>query len=99
MYQIGIIDSNIPVTILCPSSTGVQECIYERLVRAMREDVAMSVKCYTMREIVNFYAAQFAALDDFDKGCEKKTGEFETYNGSAKFKVKYNTTPYYIATK
>jgi len=50
-----------------------------------------------MREIVNFYATQFAALDDFDKD-EMATGEFETYNGSAKFKVRYNTTPYYIAT-
>lgn len=98
MYQIEVIDSNIPVTILCPSPTSVQECIYERLVRAMREDVSMSVKCYTMREIVNFYATQFAALDDFDKD-EMATGRFETYNGSAKFKVKYNTTPYYIATK
>lgn len=98
MYQIEVKDSNAPVAILCPSSTSVQECIYRRLVRAMREDVAMSVRCYTMREIVNFYAAQFAALDDFDKD-EKATGDFETYNGSEKFKVKYNTTPYYIATK
>ena len=88
MYQIEITDSNIPVTILCPSTTSMQECVYERLVRAMREDVAMSVKCYTMREIVNFYATQFASLDDFDKD-EMATGEFETYNGSAKFKVKY----------
>lgn len=100
MYQIKVIDSNAPITVLCPSPTSVQECIYRRLIQAMRQDIAMSVKCNTMREIVSFYATQFAQLDNFDRDeTERVAATFETYNGSERFEVTCKNTPYYIAVE
>lgn len=94
MYQIEVKDNTMLTTVLCPSPLSVQAFIYDRLVRVMREDIATGVLWTVMREIVSFYAAQLARLDDLDKG--KMTMEiFKSYSGNLHFKVTYKNIPYH----
>lgn len=93
MYQIKVKDDSIKesITVICPSAISAKEWIYTQLLRAMREDTAMKVTLATMREIVNFYATQFARIDDFAVDATTD-GLVEIYHGAIYF-IRYIVDP------